>query len=226
MLEFNTKQGLEEHTIVDVFWEDKQKYDCVEIYRLFKMQEEGKELPKIISFTMRDRKYWYGGNYEENFIKQSVGKVFKCGVKQIYDIIFKKGLHLSCAKDQMFLTYEVREPFVWKKLEDFNLEVRNGKIFGNFEFFYETFYGMALTDYEIYNRRFPNDKEETIRFYGLFGSFILKREDDKIQNPCLYRDVEAVSHLGASETYGIEVNGEYHNFLANRIVVGDFCVED
>lgn len=224
-MEFNTKQGLEEHTVIDVFWEDEQKYGYIEIYRLFKMQEEGKKLPKIVSFTMFDRKYKVDSNYREHFITQQIDKVFKSGVKKVYCVEFRNRLFLSCAEDQMFLTYEVEEPCVWKKLEDFNLEVRNGKIFGDFSFLFETFYGIALTDSEIHKNKLLHDKEVFIILYGLFNSYVLKRGDNKIQNPYKYRGVGNVWCMGEVETYGIEVNGEYHNFLANGIVVGDSCVE-
>ena len=219
MMEKNTSSCLHEDTFIDVFWKDKGKYDLVQIKRLFEFQERGLELPEIVSFTMRDKEHYIvEDDYEENFIKQKIGKVFKSGVKRVYRIEFDKGLFLDCTDEHRLLAYNALKGFEWITLKDFQLEADGDKVFGDFALLSKTFYGISMTDFEINNHKVPNLKNETIRFYGL-GSFILERRDGKILNPCLYRNIKGISYLGEFETYDIEVDGKYHNFIANGIVV-------
>ena len=219
MMEKNTSSCLHEDTFIDVFWKDKGKYDLVQIKRLFEFQERGLELPEIVSFTMRDKEHYIvEDDYEENFIKQKIGKVFKSGVKRVYRIWFDKDLFLDCTDEHQLLAYNALKGFEWITLKDFQLEADGDKVFGDFALLSKTFYGISMTDFEINNHKVPNLKDETIRFYGL-GSFILERRDGKILNPCLYRNIKCVSYLGEFETYDIEVDGKYHNFIANGIVV-------
>lgn len=219
MMEKNTSSCLHEDTFIDVFWKDKGKYDLVQIKRLFEFQERGLELPEIVSFTMRDKEHYIvEDDYEENFIKQKIGKVFKSGVKRVYRIRFDKDLFLDCTDEHQLLAYNALKGFEWITLKDFQLEADGDKVFGDFALLSKTFYGISMTDFEINNHKVPNLKDETIRFYGL-GSFILERRDGKILNPCLYRNIKCVSYLGEFETYDIEVDGKYHNFIANGIVV-------
>lgn len=219
MMEKNTSSCLHEDTFIDVFWKDKGKYDLVQIKRLFEFQERGLELPEIVSFTMRDKEHYIvEDDYEENFIKQKIGKVFKSGVKRVYRIRFDKDLFLDCTDEHRLLAYNALKGFEWITLKDFQLEADGDKVFGDFALLSKAFYGISMTDFEINNHRVPNLKNETIRFYGL-GSFILERRDGKILNPCLYRNIKGISCLGEFETYDIEVDGKYHNFIANGIVV-------
>ena len=216
----NTSSCLDEDTFISVFYKDKQKHDIVQIKRLFECQEKGLELPEIISFNMRDKEYRTGGKYEESFIKQKISKVFKSGVKKVYRIHFKKDFHLDCTDEHRLLAYNTEKGFKWITLKDFQLEEREGQVFGNLAAVNETLYGVSLTDFEMNNSRFPNEKDEKLKTYFLgFTPFILERGDGKIRNPFVYRDIEAITYLGERETYDIEVDGKYHNFLANGIVV-------
>ena len=216
----NTSSCLDEDTFISVFYKDKQKHDIVQIKRLFECQEKGLELPEIISFNMRDKEYRTGENYEESFIKQKISKVFKSGVKKVYRIHFKKDFHLDCTDEHRLLAYNTEKGFKWITLKDFQLEEREGQVFGNLAAVNETLYGVSLTDFEMNNSRFPNEKDEKLKTYFLgFTPFILERGDGKIRNPFVYRDIEAITYLGERETYDIEVDGKYHNFLANGIVV-------
>ena len=216
----NTSSCLDEDTFISVFYKDKQKHDIVQIKRLFECQEKGLELPEIISFNMRDKEYRTGENYEESFIKQKISKVFKSGVKKVYRIHFKKDFHLDCTDEHRLLAYNTGKGFKWITLKDFQLEEREGQVFGNLAAVNETLYGVSLTDFEMNNSRFPNEKDEKLKTYFLgFTPFILERGDGKIGNPFVYRDIEAITYLGERETYDIEVDGKYHNFLANGIVV-------
>ena len=218
MMEKNTSSCLHEDTFIDVFWKDKGRYDLVQIKRLFEFQERGLELPEIVSFTMRDKEYRTGEEYEENFIKQKIGKVFKSGVKKVYRILFDKGLFLDCTDEHRLLAYNSLKGFEWITLKDFRLKAEGDKVFGDFALLSKTFYGLSMTDFEINNHKIAHLRDETIRFYGL-GSFILERRDGKILNPFLYRNIKSISYLGEFETYDIEVDGKYHNFIANGIVV-------
>lgn len=216
----NTSSCLDEDTFISVFYNDKQKHDIVQIKRLFECQEKGLELPEIISFNMRDKEYRTGENYEESFIKQKISKVFKSGVKKVYRIHFKKDFHLDCTDEHRLLAYNTEKGFKWITLKDFQLEEREGQVFGNLAAVNETLYGVSLTDFEMNNSRFPNEKDEKLKTYFLgFTPFISERGDGKIRNPFVYRDIEAITYLGERETYDIEVDGKYHNFLANGIVV-------
>ena len=220
MIMKNTSSCLDEDTFISVFYKDKQKHDIVQIKRLFECQEKGLELPEIISFNMRDKEYRAGENYEESFIKQKISKVFKSGVKKVYRIHFKKDFHLDCTDEHRLLAYNTEKGFKWITLKDFQLEEREGQVFGNLAAVNETLYGVSLTDFEMNNSRFPNEKDEKLKTYFLgFTPFILERGDGKIRNPFVYRDIEAITYLGERETYDIEVDDKYHNFLANGIVV-------
>lgn len=220
MIMKNTSSCLDEDTFISVFYKDKQKHDIVQIKRLFECQEKGLELPEIISFNMRDKEYRTCENYEESFIKQKISKVFKSGVKKVYRIHFKKDFHLDCTDEHRLLAYNTEKGFKWITLKDFQLEEREGQVFGNLAAVNETLYGVSLTDFEMNNSRFPNEKDEKLKTYFLgFTPFILERGDGKIRNPFVYRDIEAITYLGERETYDIEVDGKYHNFLANGIVV-------
>ena len=220
MIMKNTSSCLDEDTFISVFYKDKQKHDIVQIKRLFECQEKGLELPEIISFNMRDKEYRAGENYEESFIKQKISKVFKSGVKKVYRIHFKKDFHLDCTDEHRLLAYNTEKGFKWITLKDFQLEEREGQVFGNLAAVNETLYGVSLTDFEMNNSRFPNEKDEKLKTYFLgFTPFILERGDGKIRNPFVYRDIEAITYLGERETYDIEVDGKYHNFIANGIVV-------
>lgn len=220
MIMKNTSSCLDEDTFISVFYKDKQKHDIVQIKRLFELQEKGLELPEIISFNMRDKEYRTGEKYEESFIKQKISKVFKSGVKKVYRIHFRKDFYLDCTDEHRLLAYNTEKGFEWITLKDFQLEEREGQVFGNLSAVTETLYGISLTDFEMNNSRFPNEKDEKLKTYFLgFTPFILERGDGKIRNPFVYRDIEAITYLGERETYDIEVDGKYHNFLANGIVV-------
>lgn len=220
MIMKNTSSCLDEDTFISVFYKDKQKHDIVQIKRLFELQEKGLELPEIISFNMRDKEYRTGEKYEESFIKQKISKVFKSGVKKVYRIHFRKDFYLDCTDEHRLLAYNTEKGFEWITLKDFQLEEREGQVFGNLSAVTETLYGISLTDFEMNNSRFPNEKDEKLKTYFLgFTPFILERGDGKIRNPFVYRDIEAITYLGKRETYDIEVDGKYHNFLANGIVV-------
>lgn len=220
MIMKNTSSCLDEDTLISVFYKDKQKHDIEQIKRLFEIQEKGLELPEIISFNMRDKEYRTGEKYEESFIKQKISKVFKSGVKKVYRIHFRKDFHLDCTDEHRLLAYDTEKGFKWITLKDFQLEEKEGQVFGNLSVVTETLYGISLTDFETNNSHFPNKKDEKLKtcFLG-FTPFILERGDGKIRNPYVYRHIEAITYLGERETYDIEVDGKYHNFLANGIVV-------
>ena len=127
---------------------------------------------------------------------------------------------MDCTDEHRLLAYNTEKGFEWITLKDFQLEEREGQVFGNLSAVTETLYGISLTDFEMNNSRFPNEKYEKLKTYFLgFTPFILERGDGKIRNPFVYRDIEAITYLGKRETYDIEVDGKYHNFLANGIVV-------
>ena len=213
----NTSSCLDENTFIDVFYKDKQKYDLVQIKILFELQEKGLELPEIVSFNMRDREYRTGEKYEESFIKQKISKVFKSGVKKVYRIHFGKGLYLECTDEHRLLTDSNKEGRMkWITLKDFNIESKDNRIFGDLSLLSQNLYSISMTSFEIMNPRIAKNGEERITF---FEPYISELRDGRIRNPFLYRKISAISYVGERETYDIEVDGKYHNFLANGIVV-------
>nr|DAJ47080.1 MAG TPA: Hint (Hedgehog/Intein) domain C-terminal region [Caudoviricetes sp.] len=213
----NTSSCLDENTFIDVFYKDKQKYDLVQIKILFELQEKGLELPEIVSFNMRDKEYRTGEKYEESFIKQKISKVFKSGVKKVYRIHFGKGLYLECTDEHRLLTDSNKEGRMkWITLKDFNIESKDNRIFGDLSLLSQNLYSISMTSFEIMNPRIAKNGEERITF---FEPYISELRDGRIRNPFLYRKISAISYVGERETYDIEVDGKYHNFLANGIVV-------
>jgi hypothetical protein len=213
----NTSSCLDENTFIDVFYKDKQKYDLVQIKILFELQEKGLELPEIVSFNMRDKEYRTGEKYEESFIKQKISKVFKSGVKKVYRIHFGKGLYLECTDEHRLLTDSNKEGRMkWITLKDFNIESKDNRIFGDLSLLSQNLYSISMTSFEITNPKIAKNGEERITF---FEPYISELRDGRIRNPFLYRKISAISYVGERETYDIEVDGKYHNFLANGIVV-------
>lgn len=213
----NTSSCLDENTFIDVFYKDKQKYDLVQIKILFELQEKGLELPEIVSFNMRDKEYRTGEKYEESFIKQKISKVFKSGVKKVYRIHFGKGLYLECTDEHRLLTDSNKEGRMkWITLKDFNIESKDNRIFGDLSLLSQNLYSISMTSFEIMNPKIAKKGEERITF---FEPYISELRDGRIRNPFLYRKISAISYVGERETYDIEVDGKYHNFLANGIVV-------
>ena len=213
----NTSSCLDENTFIDVFYKDKQKYDLVQIKILFELQEKGLELPEIISFNMRDKEYRTGEKYEESFIKQKISKVFKSGVKKVYRIHFGKGLYLECTDEHRLLTDSNKEGRMkWITLKDFNIESKDNRIFGDLSLLSQNLYSISMTSFEIMNPKIAKNGEERITF---FEPYISELRDGRIRNPFLYRKISAISYVGERETYDIEVDGRYHNFIANGIVV-------
>lgn len=217
MIMKNTSSCLDEDTFISVFYKDKQKHDIVQIKRLFELQEKGLKLPEIISFNMRDKEYRTGGKYEESFIKQNISKVFKSGVKKVYRIHFGKGLYLECTDEHRLLTDSNKGGGMkWITLKDFNIESKDERIFGDLSLLSQNLYSISMTSFEIMNPKIAKKGEERITF---FEPYISELRDGRIRNPFLYRKISAISYVGERETYDIEVDGKYHNFLANGIVV-------
>nr|DAX18135.1 MAG TPA: Hint (Hedgehog/Intein) domain C-terminal region [Caudoviricetes sp.] len=217
MIMKNTSSCLDEDTFISVFYKDKQKHDIVQIKRLFELQEKGLKLPEIISFNMRDKEYRTGEKYEESFIKQKISKVFKSGVKKVYRIHFGKGLYLECTDEHRLLTDSNKEGRMkWITLKDFNIESKDNRIFGDLSLLSQNLYSISMTSFEIMNPKIAKKGEERITF---FEPYISELRDGRIRNPFLYRKISAISYVGERETYDIEVDGKYHNFLANGIVV-------
>lgn len=217
MIMKNTSSCLDEDTFISVFYKDKQKHDIVQIKRLFELQEKGLKLPEIISFNMRDKEYRTGGKYEESFIKQNISKVFKSGVKKVYRIHFGKGLYLECTDEHKLLTDSNKGGGMkWITLKDFNIESKDERTFGDLSLLSQNLYSISMTSFEIMNPKIAKKGEERITF---FEPYISELRDGRIRNPFLYRKISAISYVGERETYDIEVDGKYHNFLANGIVV-------
>ena len=160
---------------------------------------------KIVSF-----------NEDSGFVTQNIGKVFHSGVKPVYRIVFEGGVYLDCTEDhRLFMRGDSENKYV--TLKDFNIKREGDDISINSKLINARFFSIDLT--EIYSK-FKNlqvDEElsdNNIFTYSCFGNIPHVEFD-------LYEtlSIKEIEYLGEMETYDIEVDGEYHNFIANGIVV-------
>ena len=160
---------------------------------------------KIVSF-----------NEDSGFITQNIGKVFHSGVKPVYRIVFEGGVYLDCTEDhRLFMRGESENKYV--TLKDFNIQREGDDISINSKLINARFFSIDLTEIYSNYKNLQVDEElsdNNIFTYSGFGSIPHVEFD-------LYEtlSIKEIEYLGEIETYDIEVDGEYHNFIANGIVV-------
>lgn len=160
---------------------------------------------KIVSF-----------NEDSGFVTQNIGKVFHSGVKPVYRIVFEGGVYLDCTEDhRLFMRGESENKYV--TLKDFNIKREGDDISINSKLINARFFSIDLTEIYSKYKNLQVDEElsdNNIFTYSGFGSIPHVEFD-------LYEtlSIKEIEYLGEMETYDIEVDGEYHNFIANGIVV-------
>lgn len=160
---------------------------------------------KIVSF-----------NEDSGFVTQNIGKVFYSGVKPVYRIVFEGGVYLDCTEDhRLFMMGDSENKYV--TLKDFNIKREGNDIFINSKLINSKFFSIDLTEIYSKYKNLQVDEElsdNNIFTYSNYGSIPHVEFD-------LYEtlSIKEIEYLGEIETYDIEVDGEYHNFIANGIVV-------
>jgi len=188
-LEKNTSSCLTGDTLITLYDEKSKRFFDMEIRKIFRNFINDDIDYKIVSF-LED------GSNAGCFIVQDIKTVFSSGVKDIYKVE-QNNIYapLKVTDKHRLLTDKG-----WKTIEDYKSSDSDEiKIKDNL---------LALTCNEaLYNlKKVENNIVSTKSLEGRF------RLLDEIP-------VVSVKHIGKDETYDIEVDGEYHNFIANGVVV-------
>ena len=130
----------------------------------------------------------------DGYILQSISNVFYSGKKPVYEICFENGYSITCTKEHKLKTTDG-----WKTLEDYGVNDKT-----NCDFLKKEILSMELLsfadkylgkEYSLYAEgRFTYERLFTPRIRGIY-----------------YR--------GVKDVFDIEVDGKYHNFIANGFVV-------
>lgn len=200
MLEKNTSSCLSGDTLILVY--DGENFKEVEIKDLF---NNHKNL-EIASF-----------NEDYSFILQKIGKVFHSGVKPVYRIRFHSGFYLDCTEDhRLLVASDYNNEFV--TLRDFSIKQENGKVL--IDSILMSIYFIGIDSVERLQYKYENlqvDVSEKIYIATNSSSYSsIKYREYETYEPMRITNIE---YLGEMDTYDIEVNGKYHNFVANGIVV-------
>lgn len=210
--ELNTYKMIEKNTSsclsgsCDILCYRDNSFKTMTIKELHSLYESDlyKEI-KIVSF-----------NEDSGFVTQNIGKVFHSGVKPVYRIVFEGGVYLDCTEDhRLFMRGESENKYV--TLKDFNIKREGDDISINSKLINARFFSIDLTEIYSKYKNLQVDEElsdNNIFTYSGFGSIPHVEFD-------LYEtlSIKEIEYLGEMETYDIEVDGEYHNFIANGIVV-------
>lgn len=210
--ELNTYKMIEKNTSsclsgsCDILCYRDNSFKTMTIKELHSLYESDlyKEI-KIVSF-----------NEDSGFVTQNIGKVFHSGVKPVYRIVFEGGVYLDCTEDhRLFMRGDSENKYV--TLKDFNIKREGDDISINSKLINARFFSIDLTEIYSKYKNLQVDEElsdNNIFTYSGFGSIPHVEFD-------LYEtlSIKEIEYLGEMETYDIEVDGEYHNFIANGIVV-------
>lgn len=199
-IEKNTSSCLSGDSLILVY--DGEDFKEIKIKELF---NNHKDL-KIVSF-----------NEDYSFLLQDISKVFHSGVKPIYRISFNYDYHLYCTEDHRLLkSTDSKNEYV--TLKDFNIRQENGKILINSELLNNYF--ICIDVKEKGNYKYDDlciDNEDMIFMPQKSVSYSgLVYPEYEIYTPIRITGIE---YLGKEDTYDIEVDGKYHNFIANGVVV-------
>ena len=200
MLEKNTSSCLSENSLILVY--DGISFKEVKIKDLF---ENNNQNLKIVSF-----------NEDYSFILQNISKVFHSGVKPVYRITFYSGYCLDCTENHRLLkSNEYNNEFV--TLKDFNIRQENGNVLIDSKLMNTYFVGIDSVERKGYSyKKLQVDDSENIYVSVNSSSSGIKYNEYEIYEPMRITNIE---YLGEIDTYDIEVDGKYPNFLANGIVV-------
>lgn len=200
MLEKNTSSCLSENSLILVY--DGKSFKEVKIKDLF---ENNNQNLKIVSF-----------NEDYSFLLQNISKVFHSGVKPVYRITFYSGYCLDCTENHRLLkSNEYNNEFV--TLKDFNIKQENGNILIDSKIINTYFVGIDSVERKGYSyKNLQVDGSENIYVSVNSSSSVIKYNEYEIYEPMRITNIE---YLGEIDTYDIEVEGKYHNFVANGVVV-------
>lgn len=153
---------------------------------------------------------------DSGFVTQNIGKVFYSGVKPIYRIVFEGGPYLDCTEDhRLFMRGESENKYV--TLKDFSIKREGDDISINSKLITARFFSIDLT--EIYSKYKNLQVDEELSDNNIFTYSCLGNIPHVEFNLYETLNIKEIEYLGEMETYDIEVDGEYHNFIANGIVV-------
>lgn len=196
MLEKNTSSCLLGNSLITLYDERRRKFFDLEIRRVFRDFVNDDIDYKIVSFVET-------GENAGSFILQDIKTVFASGVKEVYKIE-QNNIYtpLTCTDKHRLFTDKG-----WKTLKDYFIEgapVEEGECKYKFT---DKLYALT-TDVPYYDLK----KEENT------NTVVTKATNNKFK---ILNELEVISvkPAGKEETYDIEVEGEFHNFIANGVVV-------
>lgn len=200
MLEKNTSSCLSGNSLILVY--DGKYFKEIQIKNLF---ENNNQNLKIVSF-----------NEDYSFLLQDISKVFHSGVKPVYKITFYSGYCLDCTENHRLLkSNEYNNEFV--TLKDFNIKQENGNVLIDSKIMNTYFVGIDSVQRRGYSyKNLQVDNSGNIYISVNSSSSGIKYNEYEIYEPMRITNIE---YLGEMDTYDIEVDGEYHNFIANGVVV-------
>lgn len=200
MLEKNTSSCLSGNSLILVY--DGKYFKEIQIKNLF---ENNNQNLKIVSF-----------NEDYSFLLQDISKVFHSGVKPVYRITFYSGYCLDCTENHRLLkSNEYNNEFV--TLKDFNIKQENGNVLIDSKIMNTYFVGIDSVQRRGYSyKNLQVDNSGNIYISVNSSSSGIKYNEYEIYEPMRITNIE---YLGEMDTYDIEVDGEYHNFIANGVVV-------
>ena len=200
MLEKNTSSCLSENSLILVY--DGKIFKEVKIKDLF---ENDNQNLKIVSF-----------NEDYSFLLQNISKVFHSGIKPVYRITFYSGYCLDCTENHRLLkSNEYNNEFV--TLKDFNIRQENGNILIDSKIINTYFVGIDSVERRGYSyKNLQVDDSGNIYVSVNNSSSGIKYNEYEIHEPMRITNIE---YLGDIDTYDIEADGKYHNFIANGVVV-------
>ena len=200
MLEKNTSSCLSENSLILVY--DGKIFKEVKIKDLF---ENDNQNLKIVSF-----------NEDYSFLLQNISKVFHSGIKPVYRITFYSGYCLDCTENHRLLkSNEYNNEFV--TLKDFNIRQENGNILIDSKIINTYFVGIDSVERRGYSyKNLQVDDSGNIYVSVNNSSSGIKYNEYEIHEPMRITNIE---YLGDIDTYDIEADGKYYNFIANGVVV-------
>jgi hypothetical protein len=194
MLEKNTSSCLKGDSLITLYDERRRKFFDLEIRRVFRDFVNDDIDYKIVSFVET-------GENAGSFILQDIKTVFASGVKEVYKIE-QNNIYapLTCTDKHRLFTDKG-----WKTLKDYFIDGGEGEE-GKYKFT-DKLYALT-TDVPYYDLK----KEENT------NTIVTKATNNKYK---LLNELNVISvkPAGKEETYDIEVEGEFHNFIANGVVV-------
>lgn len=189
MIEKNTSSCLSGDTFITLYDEKSKKFFDMEIRKIFKDFINNRVDYKIVGYV----------ESEENtgsFIVQDIKTVFSSGVKDIYKVEQNNIYEPLKVTDKHRLLTDKG----WRILKDYYTEEGKYK-------FTDKVLAMS-TDVAFYDMKTGEDNL-------IYDKGSINKKSNLLEE----LSVISVKHIGKDETYDIEVDGEYHNFIANGVVV-------